>query len=121
MVKTIIWLLGVAITAMSIIVILKPQVARDLSERMSPQMYYFGAWARVVIGIVFLLVSDTRSWSTLFNVLGIFLVVVGAYALQIGYERSRALVLKIVHGDENLLRVAGGAGVLVGILLISAS
>lgn len=121
MVKTIVWLIGIAITAMSILIILKPQIARDISERMNPQLYYFGAWARVVIGIIFLLVSDTRSWSTLFNVLGIFLVVVGAYALQMGYERTRAFVMKIVHGDDTLLRVAGGVGVLVGILLISAS
>ncbi|WP_299594765.1 hypothetical protein [uncultured Microbulbifer sp.] len=119
--KAIVWLIGAAITAMSVLVILKPQIARDMSERMNPQMFYFGAWARIVIGIVFLLISDTRNWGTLFNVLGIFLVVIGAYALQTGFERTREFVLGIVHGNENLVRVAGGVGVLIGILLISAT
>ncbi|WP_295798681.1 hypothetical protein [uncultured Microbulbifer sp.] len=119
--KALVWLIGVAITAMSILIILKPQIARDMGERMNPQMFYFGAWARVVIGIVFLVISDTRSWGTLFNVLGIFLVVIGAYALQTGYERTREFVLGLVHGNENLVRVAGAVGVLVGILLISAT
>ncbi|WP_066960845.1 hypothetical protein [Microbulbifer sp. Q7] len=119
--KAIVWLIGVAITAMSVLVILKPQIARDMSERMNPQMFYFGAWARIIIGMVFLLISDTRSWGTLFNVLGILLVVVGAYALQAGYERTREFVLGIVHGNENLVRVGGAAGVLIGILLISAT
>ncbi|MCK7596568.1 hypothetical protein M0G74_04690 [Microbulbifer sp. CAU 1566] len=119
--KALVWLIGVAITAMSVLIILKPQIARDMGERMNPQMFYFGAWARVVIGIVFLLISDTRSWGTLFNVLGIFLIVIGAYALQAGYERTREFVLGIVHGNENLVRVAGAVGVLIGILLISAT
>ena len=119
--KALVWLIGVAITAMSILVILKPQIARDMSERMNPQMFYFGAWARVVIGIVFLVVSDTRSWGTLFNVLGILLIVIGAYALQTGFERTKEFVLGLVHGNENLVRVAGAAGVLIGILLISAT
>jgi len=119
--KALVWLIGIAITAMSVLIILKPQIARDIGERMNPQLYYFAAWARVVIGIVFLLISDTRSWGTLFNVLGIFLIVIGAFALQSGYERTREFVLQIVHGNENLVRVAGGAGVLIGILLISAT
>ncbi|WP_288132093.1 hypothetical protein [Microbulbifer sp.] len=119
--KALVWLIGMAITAMSILIILKPQVARDLGERMNPQMFYFGAWARIVIGIVFLLISDTRSWGTLFNVLGIFLVVIGAFALQSGFEKTREFVLGIVHGNENLVRVVGAAGVLIGILLISAT
>ncbi|MBY6211826.1 hypothetical protein KUV95_09670 [Microbulbifer agarilyticus] len=119
--KALVWLIGVAITAMSILIILKPQIARDLGDRMNPQMFYFGAWARIVIGIIFLLISDTRSWDTLFNVLGILLVVIGAYALQAGYERTREFVLNIAHGNENIVRVAGAAGVLIGILLISAT
>jgi len=119
--KALVWLIGAAITAMSILIILKPQIARDIGERMNPQMYYFGCWARIVIGIVFLLISDTRSWGTLFNVLGILLVIVGAYALQAGFERTREFVLGIVHGNENVVRVAGGAGCLIGILLISAT
>ncbi|MFD1215856.1 hypothetical protein [Microbulbifer celer] len=119
--KALVWLIGMAITAMSILIILKPQVARDLGERMNPQMFYFGAWARIVIGIVFLLISDTRSWATLFNVLGIFLVVIGAFALQSGFEKTREFVLGIVHGNENLVRLVGAAGVLIGILLISAT
>lgn len=119
--KALVWLIGVAITAMSILVILKPQIARDLSERMNPQMFYFGAWARVIIGIIFLVISDTRSWGTLFNVLGILLIVIGAYALQTGFERTKEFVLGLVHGNENLVRVAGAVGVLVGILLISAT
>nr|WP_010132351.1 hypothetical protein [Microbulbifer agarilyticus] len=119
--KALVWLIGVAIAAMSILIVLKPQIARDLSDRMNPQMFYFGAWARIVIGIIFLLISDTRSWGTLFNVLGILLVVIGAYALQSGYERTREFVLGIAHGNENIVRVAGAVGVLIGILLISAT
>lgn len=119
--KALVWLIGVAITAMSILVILKPQIARDLSERMNPRMFYFGAWARIVIGMVFLVISDTRSWGTLFNVLGILLIVIGAYALQTGFERTKKFVLGLVHGNENLVRVSGAVGVLVGILLISAT
>lgn len=119
--KVLVWLIGVAITAMSILVILKPQIARDIGERMNPQMFYFGAWARIVIGMIFLMISETRSWSILFNGLGILLVVVGAYALQSGYQRTREFVLRIVHGNENVVRVAGAVGVLIGILLISAT
>ncbi|WP_105102307.1 hypothetical protein [Microbulbifer pacificus] len=119
--KALVWLIGAAITAISILIILKPQVARDLGERMNPQLFYFGAWARIVIGMIFLMISDTHSWGTLFNVLGVFLIVVGAFALQSGYERTREFVLGIVNGNENLVRVAGAAGVLIGILLISAT
>jgi uncharacterized protein YjeT (DUF2065 family) len=121
MVKLILWFLGLAILALSIAVILKPQLARDLVERMSETGYAVGAWARIVIGLILLLIADTRSWSTLFNVLGVLLVLIGAYTLHIGYERSRELALKLVHGDENLLRIAGGVGVVLGLLLLSAS
>lgn len=119
--KALVWLIGAAITVMSILIILKPQIARDIGERMNPKLFYFAAWARIAIGIIFLAISDTRSWGTLFNVLGILLIVVGAYALQSGYERTREFVLGIVHGNENLVRVAGAVGVLIGLLLISAS
>lgn len=119
--RAFVWLIGIAITAISVLIILKPQIARDLGERMNPQLFYFGAWARIVIGILFLLISDSRSWGTVFNSVGILLVVIGAYALQAGFERTRDFVLGIVHGNENLVRVAGAAGVLIGILLLSVT
>lgn len=121
MVKLIIWLLGLAILAMSVAVIVKPQLARDLSERLNETGYAVSAWGRIIVGLILLLIADTRAWNILFNALGVLLVLAGAYMLFIGFERSKALALKIVHGNENFLRASGAVGVLLGLLLLSAS
>lgn len=121
MVKFILWLLGLTIVVLSIAIIVQPQLARRISERMNKTGYAVAAWGRVIIGLILLLIADTRIWSVLFNALGVLLVLAGAYMLFIGFERSKALALKLAGGSDTLLRVSGGLGVLLGVLLLSAS
>lgn len=121
MVKLILWLLGLAILGLSIAVIVQPHLARNLSERLNETGYAVSAWGRIVVGLILLLIADTRAWNILFNALGVLLVLAGAYMLFIGFERSKALAIKIAHGSENFLRVSGAVGVLLGLLLLSAS
>lgn len=121
MVKLILWLLGLAILALSVAVIVKPQLARNLSERLNETGYAVSAWGRIIVGLILLLIADTRAWNILFNALGVLLVLAGAYMLFIGFERSKALAIRIAHGNENFLRVSGAVGVLLALLLLSAS
>ncbi|WP_250461274.1 hypothetical protein [Microbulbifer litoralis] len=121
MVKLILVLLGLAILAMSIAVIVKPQFARDITERLNETGYAVSAWGRIIVGLILLLIADTRAWNILFNALGVLLVLAGAYMLFVGFERSKALALKIAHGNETFLRVLGAIGALLGLLLLSAT
>ncbi len=121
MVKLILWLLGLAIIALSVAIIVQPQLARTISERLNETGYAVSAWARIVIGLILLLIADTRAWNILFNALGVLIVLAGAYMLHIGFERSKALALRIAQGNENFLRFSAAVGVLLGLLLISAS
>ncbi|AMX03641.1 hypothetical protein [Microbulbifer thermotolerans] len=121
MVKLILWFLGLAIIALSVTIILQPQMARRISERLNETGYAVSAWARVIIGLILLLIADTRAWNILFNALGVLMVLAGAYMLHIGFERSKALALRIAGGNENFLRAMAAVGVLLGLLLISAS
>ncbi|WP_237057341.1 hypothetical protein [Microbulbifer sediminum] len=121
MVKLILWLLGLTILVLSIAIIAKPSLARSLSERLNETGYAISAWGRLLVGLILLLIADTRAWNVLFNALGVLLVLAGAYMLHIGFERSKALAIKIAHGNETFLRVSGAIGVLLGLLLLSAS
>lgn len=121
MVRFILWLIGLTIIVLSIAIILKPQLARSISERMNETGYAVAAWGRVVIGLILLLIADTRTtWTIWINALGVLVVLVGAYMLFIGFERSKALALKIAGGNETFLRISGAVGVLLGVLLLSA-
>lgn len=121
MIKLILWLLGLTILALSVAVIAKPQIARDLSHRLNETGYAVSAWARVAVGLILLLIADTRAWNILFNALGVLLVLAGTYMLFIGFERSKAMAIKIAEGNETFLRVSGAIGVLLALLLLSAS
>ncbi|GAA5443920.1 hypothetical protein Misp06_02098 [Microbulbifer sp. NBRC 101763] len=120
MIKVIIWLLGISIIVLSAAIIARPNLARDLSERLNETGFAFSAWARIIIGLILLLIADTRHWYILFNALGVLVLLSGAYMLQIGFERSKALAIKISHGNENFLRIGGIVGVILGLMLLSA-
>ncbi|WP_193162699.1 hypothetical protein [Microbulbifer hainanensis] len=122
MVRLILWLLGLTIVALSIAIIVKPALARSISERMNETGYAVAAWGRVVVGLILLLIADTRTaWNIWINALGVLVVLAGAYMLFIGFERSKELALKIAGGNETFLRISGAVGVLLGVLLLSAS
>ncbi|GAA5525262.1 hypothetical protein Maes01_01827 [Microbulbifer aestuariivivens] len=121
MVKLILWLLGLAIMSLSIAVIVRPQLVRDLSERLNRAGYAFAAWGRVIVGLIMLLIADTHAWNILLNALGTLLVLAGAYMLFIGFERSKALAIRVASGNENFLRASGVLGILLALLLLSAT
>ncbi|SHF89690.1 hypothetical protein SAMN04487965_2890 [Microbulbifer donghaiensis] len=121
MVKLILWVLGLTIVVLSLAIIVQPQLARSISERLNETGYAVSAWARIVIGLILLLIADTRAWNVLFNALGVLVVLAGAYMLHIGFERSKALAIKISEGNETFLRISGAIGVLLGLMLLSAS
>ncbi|WP_444928991.1 hypothetical protein ACJJIF_14165 [Microbulbifer sp. SSSA002] len=120
MIKVLIWLLGVVIVVWSLAIVIRPQLARSLSERLNETGYAFSAWARIFVGLMLLLIADTRHWYILFNALGVLVLLSGAYMLQIGFERGRELAIKISHGNENFLRISGVTGVILGLMLLSA-
>ncbi|MCO1335496.1 hypothetical protein MO867_14245 [Microbulbifer sp. OS29] len=120
MIKVFIWLLGIAIVILSVAVVAKPQLARNLSERLNETGYAFSAWTRITVGLILLLIADTRHWYILFNALGVLVLLSGAYMLQIGFERGKALAIKISRGNENFLRISGVIGVILGLMLLSA-
>lgn len=121
MVKLILWFLGLAIIAWSVTVFVQPQLARTVSERLNETGYAISAWARLTIGLILLLIDDTRSWSILFSALGVLLVLSGAYLLHIGFERGKALAMRFARGNDYILRFSAAVGMLLGLLLISAS
>ncbi|MEX2964547.1 hypothetical protein [Microbulbifer sp. TYP-18] len=121
MTKLILWFLGLAILVLSIAVIARPRIARDMTERLNQTGYAVSAWARVTIGLILLLIGDTHAWNILFNVLGILMVLTGTYMLFIGFERTKALSMKISASSETVLRLSGAIGVLLALLLLSAT
>ncbi|MFS1525180.1 hypothetical protein ACL7TT_13890 [Microbulbifer sp. 2304DJ12-6] len=120
MIKAIVWLMGIAIITLSVAIIARPHLARNLSERLNKTGYAFSAWARILVGLVLLLIADTRHWYILFNALGVLVLLSGAYMLQIGFERGKALAIKLSRGNENFLRISGIIGVVLGLMLLSA-
>ncbi|QFT56889.1 hypothetical protein [Microbulbifer sp. THAF38] len=120
MIRVIVGLLGIAIVLFSLAVIAKPKLAQTISERLSETGYFFSAWLRILVGLFLLLVADTRNWYILFNALGVLVLLSGAYMLQIGFERGKALAIKISQGNENFLRISGILGLIIGIMLLSA-
>ncbi|WHI44988.1 hypothetical protein ACJJI5_02245 [Microbulbifer sp. EKSA008] len=120
MIKAFIWLLGIVIVVLSLAIIAKPKLAQSLSERLNETGYALSAWARIIIGLILLLIADTRHWYILFNALGVLVLLSGAYMLQIGFERGKELAVKISRGNENFLRISGVIGVILGLMLLSA-
>ncbi|AWF83147.1 hypothetical protein BTJ40_21305 [Microbulbifer sp. A4B17] len=120
MIKAFIWLLGIVIIVLSLAIVAKPQLARSLSERLNETGYALSAWGRIIVGLILLLIADTRHWYILFNALGVLVLLSGAYMLQIGFERGKELAIKISRGNENFLRISGVIGVILGLMLLSA-
>ncbi|WP_299588685.1 hypothetical protein [uncultured Microbulbifer sp.] len=120
MIRVLIGMLGVIIVVLSVAIIARPHLAQKISERLNETGYFFSAWLRIAVGLFLLLIAGTRHWYILFNALGVLVLLSGAYMLQIGFERGKALAIKLSRGNENFLRISGILGVIIGIMLLSA-
>lgn len=121
MTKLILWFLALFILAGSIAILVKPELQRRWVNKLTGPTYHFAAWMAVVIGLILLMLADTRSWVTLFKALGVIAVVKGAWLLHVGYPHGRDQLQRLVGGNDLLVRIFGGIGVLVALVLFSAS
>lgn len=119
MTKLILWILGLALLASSVALLLKPQLLRECTEKMGETGYRFGAWVAVIIGLILLLIADTRSWVTVIKALGVISVLKGAWLLHAGFPRGRDLLMKPIADSEILVRMFAGFGVVIALLLFS--
>lgn len=121
MTKLILWLLALAVLIASIAILVKPQLQRQWVDNLSESSYRFGAWAAVIIGLVLLMLADTRSWVILFKALGVIAVLKGTWLLHSGYPKGRDQLQRLLGDNDLLVRIFGGLGVLIALLLFSAS
>ncbi|MBB3060673.1 hypothetical protein [Microbulbifer rhizosphaerae] len=121
MTKLILWFLALFILVGSLAILIKPELQRQWVDKLTGATYRFLAWMAVVIGLILLMLADTRSWVILFKVLGVIAVLKGAWLLQSGYPHGRDRLQRLVGGNDLLVRIVGGIGVLLALVLFSAS
>jgi hypothetical protein len=121
MTKLILWLLALAILVASIAILVKPDLQRQWVNKLTESSYRFGAWVAVIIGLILLMLADTRSWVILFKALGVIAVLKGAWLLHKGYPHGRDQLQRLVGDNDLLVRIFGGLGVLIALMIFSAS
>lgn len=121
MTKLILWFLALFILITSVAILIKPELQRQWAGKLGRSTYHFGAWMAVIVGLILLMLADTRSWVTLLKALGVIAVLKGAWLLHAGFPEGRDRLQRLVSGNDLLLRISAGIGVLVALVLFSAS
>jgi uncharacterized protein YjeT (DUF2065 family) len=112
-------LIGIFITCMGIIVIVKPQIIRMMiSFWRQDKRIYLGGLLRMLFGAIFLLSAPQARLPVVMAALGLFLLIAGLLIFLIKLDKIKSMLERWSKRPSYVLRLMGSIVLIIGLLII---